>query len=650
MSYQKNKNKFYGGRDNIETDGNRNLAGVPLNNNKDDSALRSKIKNLYKSGYPSEQSIKELMREFPNLDVEDLISSYRGKRYHKAKHQARELARKIFQRYNEGNRPLHEILDKMMHYKKRHNWSDLEYDEFRKELSFLLTGRRATEVHYNQNLMVNRSRINKALGNTQIPKLEGLKIKDSEQSIVAEIISMFNKSSNLHRSIFMHSLIYTDCSLVAMSGTFNKDKHMASTHIHPIIACLFLPKFEMLESHLLYSNFGGIVKTRYERKPILNEPDALLFDDITSDPNDVVCEVNSPMADLRNRYRVQIALWDIVLKLRNGNYYDATSMNDFMATLNTCRNNMYDNADLMYNNDEGSMFRRLFSVFSLRPTIVSTTPLYSVAALGGPYSLGAGIANNNNKKYQIDMGMGPGLGMNPYYNRVAYTITSIPMITLYLPPLMGTNKNDAEAVDLTGAISQTLWITENKTIVPKEQSIIYSKEILVFYVNRRVQRIQIRTFMNPLPFSQLPLTMSNFERLNAYPVSVPQSLSLPNSGDAYELRSIVAVTETEIGRNDKLTYLITGNTGLIMTTRDVVTNIFNPTYYLYDPMGASIPRPAEETNKYRYNLPISELPYMKDPAIETDSFYDRAKHNGTIYIYSKKGYNPREKIFETHTF
>ena len=125
---------------------------------------------------------------------------------------------------------------------------------------------------------------------------------------------MYEKSSTRYKSNFMLSLMYTDCSLVAMTGEYKRERHIASNYIHPLIACMFLPKFDIFEIHMLYSNFGNIVKSRYENKPIVTEPDSLLFYDITSDPNDIVCEVNSPITDLRNRYKVQIGLWRTVTK------------------------------------------------------------------------------------------------------------------------------------------------------------------------------------------------------------------------------------------------------------------------------------------------------------------------------------------------
>lgn len=586
----------------------------------------------------------------------DEILRLRAKKHNKIKKQAREVASKIHRKYAEGSRPLHEILDRMLRYKKDNNWSTREYDEFRKELSYLLTGKRALEIDYNQNISANRSRINRTLGNPQLAleaRLmgDGLKIKDTEHGILNEFLKLHEMNMYLNRTVFMHSLMYEDCSLVAMTGEYKRERHIASNYIHPVLACMFLPKFDIFEIHMLYSNFGSIIKARYEKKPILTEPDALLFDDITSDPNDVVCEIDSPITDLLNRYKVQISLWELVLKLRNGNYYEGESISSFMRTLNACRNNLYDNADLAYNQDEGAMMRRLLSVFSLRPTIIYTRPIYSVASFNaGPGGVDMGL--------MMAMGMGGNLGMQPlgnvfpFNNQPVYTVTSIPMINMQIPPYtIGTS---AEPKDLRTSTSQLLWINENKTIVPKEQAVLYSKEILIFYVNRRIQRIQIKTFSSPLAFSQLPLTMSSFERLNTYPVNISPSLTLDRSGEVYQLRSVVAVTETEITQGEKTTNLITGCTGLLMSHRNISGLMFDSKYYLYDPFGASLPVRSPEEDGYFMNKPISYIPVSsiaptfsppQPGGTVNASFTDMASYAGTIFIYSKpSGYNPSEII------
>ncbi len=326
-----------------------------------------------------------------------------------------------------------------------------------------MTGNRAREIDYNQNILTYRSRINRALGNTRPVVEEGLKIKESEQGVLSEILSMWQRSSSLHKSVFMHSLMYDDCSLVAMTGEFKRDKHVASNYIHPIIACMFLPKFDIFEFHMLYSNFGSIIKAKHEKKPIITEPDALLYNDMITDPNDVVCDISSPITDIRNRYKVQISLWETVLKLRSGNYYEANPISDFLQVLNECRNNLYDNADLAYNQDEGAIMRKILSIFSLRPTFIATKPIYTIASfVASPFSASVNMGMGG-----INQGFGNNFGQSgfPFNSQPTYTVTRIPMLTLQLPPFVGTGRE--EPINLRSAINQTIGLMKTKQLFPK---------------------------------------------------------------------------------------------------------------------------------------------------------------------------------------
>jgi hypothetical protein len=154
------------------------------------------------------------------------------------------------------------------------------------------------------------------------------------------------------------------------------------------------------------------------------------------------------------------------------------------------------------------------------------------------------------------------------------------------------------------------------------------------------------------------MTMSSFDRLNSYPISVPDRLVVRAPEEVYELRSVVAVTETEIRQGDKTTNIITGCTGLIMKHRDIFNGVYEPDHMLYDPFGASIPvrhplsgagdQPCNDFDGFVTNKPISHLNavFTVDVnGIQNPSFLDRASKNGTIYIYAKKGgYNSSEII------
>lgn len=599
--------------------------------------LKEEIEKLAKKGSLTPQDIEELYKKYEKRDeIIDEILRLREKKIRQFKKLAKTLAQKVYNKYILGGETYHNVLKGMLKYKKDNNWTDTQYDEFRRELGKLLTGTQTSEIEVNQTAEGFRSRISRALGSTNVTIQSGLNVKDSENSVVAEILSMYSNSLELHRNTFIKSLMYTDLAPQAIYGKYDAREHVASDHIHPIFACLYLIKLDILEIHTLYSNIGGIVKARHEKKQIYTEPDALLFYDMTSDQNDVVCEPSSPIADIRNRYRVQISLWETVMRLREGKYYGCASNRELMKALHACRNNLYDSAEVSQHNDEGALIRRFLSVFSLRPTIIYTRPLVTMTAYAGLPT------NGYNVSLSIDQTKA-GLGNIPYVNQPSYTVTSIPLYTLQIPSFYDKTKT-VEPINITSAVTQTIWISENQQILPKEQSIIYSKEILIFYVNRRIQQVRVKTYSNPLTFTQLPMTMSAFESVNKYPVNVPFALTLGKTSETYDLRSVVAVTETSVNYSNKVDNIITGCVGLLVKPRNI-RSATEQSYYLYDPYSASVPVQHPDGGMTT-NKPISSIPPYALPG-ETDSvnFAETASQLGTIYVYAKSsGYSINEYI------
>lgn len=599
----------------------------------DQAQVNAAVEELAKKGRLTAEDVQKLNQKYPNNDaLIDAILRENAKRFRHLQKKAQEVARKIYSKYADGSRTLTDILSKMLKYKNQNKWTDTEYDEFRKELYSILSGERANEVHYNQNLTTFRSRINRVLGTTMVVT-EGLKMKETEHGHLNEILALLEKHIPLHRSVFMQSLMYTDCDLVAITGEYKRDRHDASSHIHPVIAALFLPKFNLLEKQMIHSSFGSIVKARHEKKQIVTEADLLLYHDIISDPNDIVCDSNSAIADLRNRFRVQIALWETVLKLRQGKYYEATPYSELAQHLNNCRNNLYDNAMSVFKNDEGAVLRRLMSVFSLRPTIIATKPIDSLMPLMNMIA---------------PTGQTSVLHPLPFMNQPVLTITSIPIINFHLTNRVGTV---AGPVDLRQAIKQTIWLTEGKSIVPKEQSIIYSKEVLVFYVNRRLQQVNVRTqfatnfVFTPLEFSYNPLLISSIEQLNDQQISVAASMLLGGDNEPYHLRSVVTVETTKIDSSNK--EIITGCSAIIAQQTEEHDVFGDGKYLLYDPVGASFPvehlDAAGIRDGFTTNKPVSYIPgHISNDSSE--SFYDRASKRGTIFVYARRGFSLNEQL------
>ena len=127
--------------------------------------IKAEIEALAKKGELTPEAYSKLYKKYGDKEsIVDEQLRHTTKHYGKRKRQARELASKAYKKFSSGKKPFHEILDMMMKYKIENKWSDAEYDEFRKELSMLLSGNRAFEIDYNQNIASYRSRINKALG------------------------------------------------------------------------------------------------------------------------------------------------------------------------------------------------------------------------------------------------------------------------------------------------------------------------------------------------------------------------------------------------------------------------------------------------------------------------------------------------------
>jgi hypothetical protein len=77
------------------------------------------------------------------------------------------------------------------------------------------------------------------------------------------------------------------------------------------------------------------------------------------------------MKDLRNRVILQQQLWKCVYQLRAGHHYDPCAL-EFLNAIQACRMSNYEAPELMYIGDEGRIFSRIISSFSLNPTIIAT--------------------------------------------------------------------------------------------------------------------------------------------------------------------------------------------------------------------------------------------------------------------------------------
>lgn len=563
------------------------------------SLVDNEVKKLFRDNANSisQSAMFRLREKYGDEELLDQIQDAFMERSREIRKRAKKFARMITERYQSQNYPLHILLKKAMKYKKKYNLADSEFEEFRRIYEQTLTG---TEQPSHVSVTVPFTNMSRALGQGNIDANDGMKFDDKDYSTIHDVLRLYSEKKPTHAQVVLQSIVYKDTAFEAMTGNFLNERHNPHCHIHPVVAALFLPKINLFEDHMLRSNLAYIVKTRYTKQPILTKNDYEVFYNLISDPTDVVCSGESAVKDLANRAQLQSHLWDSVLSLRNGRYYDCNSTH-FLLAIDQCKRNNYESPDLLYMNDEGTMMQRLMGAFSLRPTIVATTPLY-------------GVLNNNPMRTQA----------------ISPKVASLPMIVLRLPVLTGGN-NAITTVHLKDALDMSQWYVEDGSVVPRNQQIIYSRGALVFFVPRRAHTLNIGKLVDPMNFTRLPSTIAGFERVNDRQVDFEHNVDLREH--KYRLRSVVCVEINQDAAANNGPKLVTGCSTLLVKYGE---NVSAPRYYWYNPRDAAIGYKKAD-GSFEKNDPITVLDNTGVFATEgQETFYEKASKRGTVFVYEQE--------------
>jgi hypothetical protein len=566
------------------------------NERKGGSSINDEVQKLLrKNGKITSQDFIRLRNQYKDDDLVNSIQNAYAEKHTNISKKAKKFAQLIREKYSQTQTPFHTLLEKAHKYKIKYGLTDDEFAEFQRIYEQELVGLKSTEVVQPQtNLM-------KVLGGITLDYngFQG-KLSDNDFKHLQEILKLHAATRPLHAQVLLQSMQYTDCNIQALTGNYDRNLHRIGEHVHPVVAALFLPKFPVVENFFLFSNIAGIVKSRYNGEPLQSRPDYEVFYALTTDPNDVVCDNRSPVLDLLNRAQLQSQLWNSVLHLRNGQYYNA-SFKDFVTSVDMCRLNKQDTPDLLYGRFDGVIIKRLLSAFSFRPTVVATTPL---------------TFNS--------------VSLNPYLLNSRPQVTAVPMINMRLPPQLVSNT----PIELKSALEQTQYFLEGGAIVPRNTSLIWSRGLLVFYVDRRATSISYNDQMSQFSMSNLPASVAigGFERINTAEVHVPESLDI--RGENYQLRSVV-VSEVnnniESGQN-----LVIGSSTLIREPSNILSNRSNSTYLYYDPYA-----PIKGNN----NPPITDIGYTSATHLD-NSFALMARTRGSVFVYASSGATDEKKVLE----
>jgi len=554
-----------------------------------------------------EEQIRSILRHRKMSDdkVESMLQKIREAKERIRKH-ARRFIEKIDQHYGLHDVPT--IVSKATKFAQKHQLSAVERDAI---ISMALKG----DVYNTFNPVndLRYSEMSKFMG-IESPAGQVLNIQSKDYAPLNEVVKLFETSRILHADIKSQLNLYKDCAAEALSCIYDKTKHNVSTHIHPVVVALFLPKIAAIERRMLLANVGRVVLRR--ALPYLNrhiqlydnllegeeEAEWELTSDIVQDPNSLAYfSDDTPITNIMKRFKIQIELWRNVINVRQGIYYasgydDNNGVTGLLRTLSQYDWNYFDSPDMYHLQDEGSVLRKLLAVFSLRPTFTQVSSLVQ----------------------RTYMGMANFTGLS----RV--TFLRIPIINVRLPTLVQGNAGlPLPEIHLERSINQTDYFIENKLFVPKTKSVMFSKNLVFFHINRRYQTVNVTNLAYRFSYTSMPYQSFNVgqTRVNDLPVGFREQL--PLGREMYDLRSVVTVYRPPIAEN-----IAAGSSCIIMRAEPSVEQLY------YNPLLANMMH--EDPNnggQYVQNKPITVVnPTPAGPG--EIGYVEVAQKYGTIFCYA----------------
>lgn len=480
------------------------------------------------------------------------------------------------------------------------------------------------------------SQINASLGGVIYPGITPsapISGKDNKETI-DKIGKMAGAGRMLHMIACQQCSVYED--LECATGSWNEQRDQISCAMHPLLVAMFAPKVKVLEDRFLCSNLGQLIVDRVNGAPLRSRADFEMYVDLCNDKNESICSKDDVFTDLLKRVNVQQMLRGAVCNMRNGLFFRCNS-NGFLMSIDQCRQSPYDTPHLVYSRDEAVILSRLLNVLSFRPTHVAITPIHNMHNTPVPRAL----------VHQIPMM----ICHVPSYRSLEMIQSRAgapanPEIHL-LPRGEGGPDDQPLHLHLINGVAQ-----------PMRQAILYSRDVIFFYVNRRFHSIipQMTTY----DFSRMPMTLTGLRKINYVKVTVPRRLNGTENGprtqpfaskDQYTLRSVVCVRP-----NPNSPEYEAGCFTILCKADDGVPADAGKAEYIYDPIGlkhqsvvefkCSSPLAAgAAANPSSLMTPnggvevikrINDDLYGTTVDIDEEDGCNMINTHGTIYMYAKK--------------
>uniref|UniRef100_A0A6C0E8S3 Uncharacterized protein n=1 Tax=viral metagenome TaxID=1070528 RepID=A0A6C0E8S3_9ZZZZ len=543
-------------------------------------------------------------RKMSDDEADAFVEKIRETR-HRVQKYSQKFIKKVDEHY--GSHDITKIVEKATKFADKHKLSTLERDSI---IKLAVSG--DTNSLYNPIVEVKYTDMAKFMG-IESPAGQVLNIGTKDYAPLNEIVKLYEVSKVLHGDIKLQAAMHRDCAPEILMGKFNSEKHNVSTHIHPVLVALFMPKITCVDKRMLYANMGRLVIQRalpfidrnislYDN--VINgelEAEWELTTDIVRDPNSLAYFSNdTPITNILKRFRIQIELWKNVQSLRQGKFYastydDTSGINGFLSILSQYEWSYFDSPDMFHVQDEGTVLRKLLAVFSVRPTLVQLTSLNAKSVLG-----------------QVN-----------YFNGLARTtFMNIPIINVRLPSEL--DGVPAGAISLRNAMSQADVVYEHKSIVPKNKTVIFTNGLLFFYINRRYQQLNLASLNVNYRYSSVPNVQWNIGQSAVNETEVDFDERMTVREDSLDLRSVVCVYKPPIDGHISI-----GCTTIVCQQGDA-----GKKYWYYRPMLANFAK-LEPSGTWKADPPIShlqEMPSLTDPQLL--SFNVEARKFGSVFVYA----------------
>jgi hypothetical protein len=523
------------------------------------SSVKAEVDRLIREGKyqltPAE-SVK-LREKFKDSAMFELVMEHLNESHQKILNVARKYYKYAQTQLLGGVKTIDAVLRQAVPFAKKVPLTDAEIDAFRRLVEEMIEGKIPSESSTYRHI----SSVGSLFGVSSVEQVESMKdnLSSGDFAKVQDIVRLESVNKPLYQQIVLQSVQYNDCDSIALSGQFEVERHNAYAHVSPIVAALYIPKFDVLERTTLHAHLAGIVRARFNREPLLNQVDKELFDNMIYTNRREVCSMN-PSEDLHRRVKLQYALWENVLAIRNGRYYNANT--DLVSTLDQCHLTHVSPTNTVVN-DEGASLRRIFGAFGLN------TILFNLKAAPQLLSTNLQLASS--------------IFVPTTRDEERSSFDS--MITIDMSNMK--EKNGA-AYDFNDAMKQqSYYLDENDRYVLIDTEVKAVYKILSIYVPRRkssvVQRQTVGSGSSILAatmnFTQLPLTISGMSEINNYPVVAPPAIKV----GSYLLRKRSVVVNEVIpysAPND-----VSNVVQLITTTSAIIYNKDNSDIYYYNPLG-----------------------------------------------------------------